>query len=192
MRPAVESVPNETQSNVSRLSQSDDQIVALGFDVNRKSILESDLGRYRFIHFATHGLIDSRYPALSALALSQFNRQGESQDGFLRLHDIYKLKLNADVVVLSACQTALGRQIRSEGLVGLTYGFMYAGADSVLASLWQVPDRATAALMERFYAYLINENLHPAAALRKAQLSVASERRWSNPYFWGAFVLQGG
>jgi len=113
------------------------------------------------------------------------------QDGFLRLHDIYGLDLNADLVVLSACETALGREVRGEGLVGLTQGFMYAGARSVIASLWQVPDRATAELMARFYEFLINEGLNPADALKKAQLASASERRWRDPYFWGGFVLLG-
>src|SRR5690606_22649890 len=137
------------------------------------------------------GLVDSRYPGLSALALSQFDRAGRARQGFLRLNDIYNLQLDADVVVLSACETALGRDIRGEGLIGMTQGFMYAGARSVAASLWQVPDRATAELMTRFYDYLLNDGLQPSAALRAAQLDIAAERRWSNPYFWGGFVLVG-
>ena len=110
---------------------------------------------------------------------------------FLRLNDIYNLKLDAELVVLSACETALGREVRGEGLIGLTQGFMTAGARSVVASLWQVPDRATAELMRRFYGYMLDEGLAPAAALRKAQLASAAERRWSDPYFWGGFVLVG-
>lgn len=165
--------------------------VARGFDASRESVLAAELGQYRYIHFATHGLVDSRYPGLSALALSQFDSRGAPQEGFLRLHDIYNLRLNADLVVLSACETALGRDIRGEGLIGMTQGFMYAGARSVVASLWQVPDRATAELMTRFYGFMLEDRLPPAAALRAAQRDLAAERRWSSPYFWGGFVLVG-
>ena len=101
------------------------------------------------------------------------------------------MSLNADLVVLSACETALGREIRGEGLLGLTQAFMYAGARGTVASLWQVPDRATAELMTRFYDGMLMRNLRPAEALRAAQLSIASDRRWRDPYFWGAFVLMG-
>jgi CHAT domain-containing protein len=141
------------------------------------------------IHFATHGLVDSRYPALSALALSTFDDHGVVENAFLRLHDIYDLELNADLVVLSACETALGRDIRGEGLVGLTQGFLYAGARSLIVSLWQVPDRATAELMIRFYGHVFNEELRPSEALRRAQLSLAIER--GDPFFWGGFVVLG-
>ena len=123
--------------------------------------------------------------------LSQFDEQGRPLDGFLRLNDIYNLKLGADLVVLSACNTALGREVRGEGLIGLTQGFMAAGARSVVASLWQVPDGATAELMRQFYGYMLDEGLAPPAALRKAQLASAAQRRWSDPYFWGGFVLVG-
>jgi CHAT domain-containing protein len=162
-----------------------------GFAANRDAVLDSDLADFRYIHFATHGLVDARYPGLSALVLSQFDEQGRPRDGFLRLNDIYNLKLGADLVVLSACDTALGREVRGEGLIGLTQGFMTAGARTVVASLWQVPDRATAELMKQFYAYMLDEGLAPAAALRKAQLASAAQRRWSDPYFWGGFVLVG-
>jgi CHAT domain-containing protein len=123
--------------------------------------------------------------------LSQFDAGGNRQDGLLRLNDIYNLKLSADLVVLSACDTALGREVRGEGLIGLTQGFMAAGARSLVASLWQVPDRATAQLMEQFYGYLLNDGLRPAEALRKAQLWSAAQPRYRDPYFWGGFVLVG-
>jgi CHAT domain-containing protein/tetratricopeptide (TPR) repeat protein len=167
------------------------RLLARGFAANRDAVLDSDLEGFRYIHFATHGLVDARYPGLSALVLSQFDQQGRPLDGFLRLNDIYNLKLDAELVVLSACETALGREVRGEGLIGLTQGFMTAGARSVVASLWQVPDRATAELMRQFYSYMLDEGLAPAAALRKAQLASAAERRWSDPYFWGGFVLVG-
>jgi CHAT domain-containing protein len=167
------------------------KLLARGFAANRDAVLNADLADYRYIHFATHGLVDARYPGLSALVLSQFDAQGRPLDGFLRLNDIYNLKLGADLVVLSACDTALGREVRGEGLIGLTQGFITAGARTVVASLWQVPDRATAELMRNFYHFMLDEGLAPAAALRKAQLASAAQRRWSDPYFWGAFVLVG-
>ena len=122
-----------------------------------------------------------------------FDKQGRYQSGTLYLNDIYNLRLSADVVVLSACDTALGQAIRSEGLVGFTQGFLYAGAKSLIVSLWKVPDRATGELMSRFYQYVLADGggLKPSAALQQAQLSMASERRWGDPYMWGAFVLIG-
>jgi tetratricopeptide (TPR) repeat protein len=164
---------------------------ALDFDASRATATSPDLGRYRFLHFATHGLLNTQHPELSGLVLSLVDRQGQPQDGFLRLHEIYNLKLGADLVVLSACQTALGKEIRGEGLVGLTRGFMYAGARRVVASLWRVDDRATAELMRRFYVGMLMKGQRPAAALRAAQVSMLREVRWSNPHYWAAFMLQG-
>lgn len=167
------------------------RFVATGFDATRARVLAAPLGDYRVVHFATHGLVDSRYPGLSALVLSRFDEAGRPQNGLLRLRDIYGLRLNAELVVLSGCDTALGREIRGEGLIGLVDGFLYAGAQSLVVSLWQVPDRATAELMTRFYAFVLTDGLRPAEALRRAQRSIAAERRWSDPYFWGAFVVLG-
>jgi len=168
------------------------RLVATGFDASRDAVLTTNLSEYQIIHFATHGLVDSSYPGLSALALSQFDAAGLPQNGLLRLQDVYALDLNADLVVLSGCETALGRDIRGEGLIGLVQGFLYAGARNLVVSLWQVPDRATAELMTRFYGYVLHDGLRPAAALRQAQLSIARERRWSNPYFWSAFIVLKG
>ena len=153
--------------------------------------MSGDLESYRLVHFATHGFFNSEQPELSGLVLSLVDRGGKSQDGFLRLTDIYNLRLPAEVVVLSACQTALGKEIRGEGLIGLTRGFMYAGARRVVASLWQVDDLATAELMRVFYQGMLTEQLRPAAALRKAQRQLAQDPRWASPFFWSAFVLQG-
>jgi CHAT domain-containing protein len=146
---------------------------------------------YRMLHFATHGLIDTDRAQGSSLVLSLVDDNGQAQDGFLRLQDIYNLRLPAELVVLSACQTALGKEIGGEGLVGLTRGFMYAGARRVVASLWQVDDAATAALMTGFYRRMVVERRTPAAALRLAQLEVLSRRQWSSPFFWAAFTVQG-
>jgi CHAT domain-containing protein len=175
---------------IAKLVPGDRRLVASGFAANRDAVLNS-LETFRYIHFATHGLVDSRYPGLSALVLSQFDDHGQPRDGYLRLNDIYNLKLSADLVVLSACDTALGREVRGEGLIGLAQGFMAAGARSLVASLWQVPDRATAELMTRFYGYMLNEGLKPAEALRNAQRWTATQPRFRDPYFWGGFVLVG-
>ena len=109
----------------------------------------------------------------------------------MRLHDIYNLKLSADLVVLSACNTGLGKDVKGEGLIGLTRGFMYAGAGGVAASLWKVDDDATAELMKNFYEGMFQRGLTPAAALREAQLGMWKQNRWHSPYYWAAFVLQG-
>lgn len=159
-----------------------DVLSALGTKATRELALSPRMQRYRILHFATHGVLDTRHPELSALALSQ---------GSLRLQDIYRMQLRADLVVLSGCETALGQRLRGEGLIGLTHGFLYAGASQVMASLWAVQDRATAELMQRFYRALFHDGLRPAAALRAAQRSLRSEPQWRDPHFWAAFVLQG-
>jgi len=164
---------------------------ALDFRANRKLVMSDELSQYRVIHFATHGLLDSKHPELSGLVLSLVDESGRPQDGFLRLHEIYNLRLNAELVVLSACQTALGKEVKGEGLIGLTRGFMYAGTPRVMASLWQVDDAATAQLMKRFYRGISQEKLPPAAALRAAQIEMLKRKHWESPYYWGAFVLQG-
>ncbi len=165
---------------------------AVDFAANRATATNPALSQYRLVHFATHGLLNSEHPELSGIVLSLLNENGEEQDGFLRLHEIYNLNLPADLVVLSACETALGKEIKGEGLVGLTRGFMYAGAARVVSSLWSVRDNATATLMRRFYQKMLGEEkLRPAAALRAAQISMWQEQRWTPPYFWAAFILQG-
>jgi CHAT domain-containing protein len=164
---------------------------ALGFDATRSAATSADLTNYGVVHFATHALLNTRQPELSGIVLSLVDRRGQPQDGFLRLHDVYNLRLGADLVVLSGCQTGLGREVRGEGLLGLTRGFMYAGAPRVVASLWQVDDLATAELMKRFYRGLFTEKLPPAAALRAAQRELAESPRWREPYYWAAFGLHG-
>jgi CHAT domain-containing protein/Tfp pilus assembly protein PilF len=166
-------------------------LVALDFRASRETALSPELARYRIVHFATHGRIDSGTPALSGLILSRVNAAGAPREGFLGLRDIYNLRLGADLVVLSGCETALGREVRGEGLVGLTQGFLYTGARQVVASLWRVEDRATAELMSRFYRGLLLEERSPAAALRAAQLAVRQDRRWRSPYYWSGFVVLG-
>ncbi len=164
---------------------------AIDFQASRTTALGPKLSQYRIVHFATHGLLNSDDPSLSGLVLSMVNQAGAPENGFLRLNEIYNLNLAADLVVLSACQTALGKEVRGEGLVGLTRGFLYAGAQRVAASLWKVDDSATADLMAGFYRTMFSGRLSPAAALRQAQLQTRAQPRWSQPFFWAAFELQG-
>lgn len=167
------------------------RLLALDFEASRGAALNPELGRYRIIHFATHGLLNTDRPELSGIVLSLVDEAGQRQDGFLRVHEIYNLKLPAELVVLSACQTALGRDVRGEGLLGMTRGFMYAGASRVVSSFWKVDSAATAELMTRFYGKMLREGQPPSAALRAAQISMWEESRWRAPYYWAAFVLQG-
>jgi CHAT domain-containing protein/tetratricopeptide (TPR) repeat protein len=164
---------------------------ALDFEASRATITSGALSQYRFIHIASHGLVNSIHPELSSIVLSLVDRAGHPQEGFLQTTDIYSLKLNAEMVVLSACQTALGKEVRGEGLVGLTRAFMYAGAPSVLASLWTVSDRSTAEMMTWLYQGLLVRKLRPAAALREAQIAMWKSGHWTAPYYWAAFTLQG-
>jgi CHAT domain-containing protein len=164
---------------------------ALDFEASRTTALRPELGEYRIVHFATHGLLNNIHPELSGIVLSLVDKEGHQQDGFLRLQDIYNLKLPAELVVLSACQTGLGKEIKGEGLIGLTRGFMYAGAPRVVASLWNVDDLATAELMKLFYQRMLKDGLPAGAALRAAQLELSRQKRWASPYFWAGFVLQG-
>jgi CHAT domain-containing protein len=164
---------------------------AIDFKANRATVTGGELSKYRYVHFATHGYIDSARPDLSAIVLSLVDEEGKPLDGFLRANEIYNLNLPAELVVLSACETGLGKDVKGEGLVGLTQGFMYAGARRVVVSLWNVNDKATAELMARFYRGMLRENKTPAAALRTAQLEMSRQKQWQSPYYWAAFVLQG-
>ncbi len=166
-------------------------LVALGPEANLDTALSGALGRYRLLHFATHGVLDGEHPERTGLVLSQVDREGRPRPGFLGPPEIAGLRLNADLVVLSACQTALGKEVRGEGLVGLTRSFMAAGAERVLVSLWRVDDRATAELMEGFYRALLTEGKPAAAALRQAQAELRQVPAWGSPSYWAGFVLQG-
>jgi len=164
---------------------------ATDFNASRDLAMSRQLSQYRILHFATHGLLNSERPELSGLVFSLIDREGKPQDGFLRLYEIYNLQLNADMVVLSACETGLGKEIKGEGLIGLTRGFMYSGAPRVVASLWKVDDLATAELMKLFYQRMLKDGMPAGAALRAAQLELSRQKRWASPYFWAGFVLHG-
>ncbi|XZN92274.1 MAG: CHAT domain-containing protein [Microcoleus sp.] len=161
------------------------------FAASRATATRPNLSQYKIIHFATHGLANSAHPELSGVILSLVDEKGNPLNGFLRLTDIFNLKLAAELVVLSACQTGLGQNIQGEGMVGLTRGFMYAGAQRVVVSLWSVDDEGTATLMSNFYQGMLQKGLTPAAALRGAQLELWKQEKWHSPYYWAAFTLQG-
>ncbi|SKB15676.1 conserved exported hypothetical protein [Planktothrix sp. PCC 11201] len=163
----------------------------VGFNASRETAINPQLSQYRFVHFATHGLLNSENPQLSGLVFSLVNQNGESQNGFLRLYDIFNLSLPVELVVLSACETGLGQEIRGEGLVSLTRGFMYAGASRVVVSLWKVDDQSTAELMVKFYQGILEKGLAPGAALRQAQIQMQNDSEWVPPYYWSGFTLQG-
>lgn len=166
-------------------------MIAADFEASRDSLFKTDLTQYSILHFATHGFLDPSRPENSGLVLSTITPAGKAQNGFVSLRDIYQLRAPVDLVVLSACQTGLGKNVRGEGVIGLTRGFMYAGASSVVASLWKVDDEATAELMKRFYQNMLKHGMTPAAALREAQNSFRQHPLWSAPYYWAGFTLQG-
>jgi CHAT domain-containing protein/tetratricopeptide (TPR) repeat protein len=166
-------------------------LIVTGFRADREMAMSDELSKYRIVHFATHGLINGTHPELSGIVLSMVNEHGQPENGFLQVHDIYNLNLSADLIVVSACNTGLEEGLRGDGMVGLTQGFMYAGAQSVVASLWKVDDRATAELMALFYKGMFKEGLPPAAALRNAKLEMQRQPAWRSPFYWAAFTLQG-
>lgn len=166
-------------------------IQVMDFDASRQAILSSDLRNYRIIHIATHGLLDTANPELSSVVLSLVDEHGNPQNGFLRLHDIYNLDLPVEMVVLSSCQSALGKDIKGEGLLGMTRGFMYAGARRLVVSLWEVSDVGASELMSDFYRGMLKEGRRPPAALREAQIKMWRDGRWKAPYYWAGFILQG-
>jgi CHAT domain-containing protein len=168
-----------------------DSLKAVGFKASRATAMDPALSQYKIIHIAAHGVLNSKHPELSAILLSMIDERGRPVDGLLQLHEIYNLKLPAELVVLSACETGVGKQIRGEGLIALTRGFMYAGAVRVVASLWKVDDAATAALMAQFYKEMFANGKRPAEALKEAQISISKQKRWRDPYYWAGFMLQG-
>jgi CHAT domain-containing protein len=162
-----------------------------GFEATKEAAENPRLAGYRIVHFATHGLLDQHNPGLSGLVFSQFKQDGTPEDGYLRLNEVFNLSLPVELVVLSACQSGQGKLVGGEGLVGLTNGFLYAGAATLTVSLWKIDDRATAALMAGFYRAMLRDHLRPAAALRQAQLAMIHDGKWSHPAYWAAFVPEG-
>lgn len=182
---------HEAEAILKLLAPGDGVLSAFDFAADRELVVGGALRDYRILHFATHGEIDFDHPDLSRLVLASVAEDGSQRDGLLFAHQIYELDLPADLVVLSACRTALGQEIRGEGLLGLTQSFFEAGAAAVVVSLWNVDDRATAELMVQFYSNLLEGGLAPAAALAAAQRAIRRQPRWRAPFYWAGFVLQG-
>jgi CHAT domain-containing protein len=182
----------EAEELIALVEEPSQALVARGLQATREAVLATDLASYRLVHFATHGWLNDRHPSLSGVVLSLVDASGRDVDGFLRIHEIDRLELAADLVVLSACQTALGEEVPGEGIVGMAHAFFRAGARGLVASHWSVDDEATAHLMIHFYRGMLGpEALPPAAALRAAQRAVRREETWREPYYWAAFTLQG-
>lgn len=176
---------------IAGLTDARERTISTGFDADLGRVTGGRLAEFRIVHFATHALFDDEHPESSGLVFSRVDERGRRREGFLKVNDIYGLRLNADLVVLSACRTGLGRHVNGEGLLGITRGFMYAGSRGVVASLWKVNDEATAELMKQFYGAMLRDGLAPSAALRAAKEAVSKQERWRSPYFWAAFIMQG-
>ena len=181
----------EAEAILKLIPEDTQKTYAFDFDANLSTATNPQLSQYRIVHFATHGILNTESPELSGVVLSLVDKNGDYVNGFLRLNEIFNLKLPAEIVVLSACQTGQGKDIKGEGLVGLTRGFMYAGSPRVLVSLWKVDDQATAEIMTRFYRLMLEKKLSATEALREAQLEMQQETEWKSPYYWAAFTLQG-
>jgi len=165
--------------------------VWLDFDASEAKLQDHKLDGYRVVHFATHGLLDAERPQFTGLALSLVGEA--SADGFLRVDEVFNLRLGSPLVMLSACETGLGKERRGEGVIGLTRAFMYAGAPTVGVSLWSVADKSTSELMPEFYRRLLagQGGGGAPAAMRASQISMIAGKRYSAPFYWAPFVLVG-
>jgi len=188
--PRLSSTLHEAEA-IARLSSGQDRLISTGLAAKLDNVTDNRLNNFQIIHFATHGVFDDLHPELSGIVLSLVDENGRQRDGYVQLNTIYAMHLNADLVVLSACRSGLGQAMTGEGILSITRGFMYAGARSVVASLWKVNDEATLELMQRFYQAMFIEGQRPSAALRTAKLAMWTQPRWRPPYFWAAFVIEG-
>lgn len=175
---------------ISKLYPKDEVKVLVGKDASEANVKGLKLDEYRIVHFASHGWIDEDHPQFSALVLNGSEAAG-GEDGFLTMREVFELKLNADLVVLSACKSGLGQQIRGEGVAGLSRAFFCAGTSSVLVSLWNVSDRSTADFMTNFYKGLRQDGFNKATAVREARLKMIRSKNYSHPYYWAPFILVG-
>jgi len=178
---------------IARLFGNDNATLKLGEEATKRAVLSAKMKEYRYVHFATHGLCNEEKPQFSGLVLSP----DAEDDGFLQTFEVFNIELNADMVVLSACQTGLGKIVSGEGVVGLARAFMYAGTPTVCVSLWNVGDESTAELMQKFYEQLITRSsncgssIDKAEALRQAKLEMIQGGQWSSPHHWAPFILMG-
>nr|WP_169221360.1 CHAT domain-containing tetratricopeptide repeat protein [Brasilonema sp. UFV-L1] len=164
---------------------------ALNFDANYDWATSSTLNQFRLLHFATHGFVNQEQPELSGIVLSLVDKKGKPIRGHLRLGDLFNQDYPAELIVLSACETGLGKNVNGEGLVGLTRGLMYAGAARVMLSLWQIDDEGTSVLMQEFYKEMLQQKKTPPSALRAAQRKLWENPKWRSPYYWAGFTVQG-
>jgi len=185
-----------TRAEVNRIATTlgvplDSPDIRLGRAANEKDLKALDLSAYRFLHFATHGVLAGDVPYLNqpALVLSQTADLG-GEDGFLTMSEVLRLSLRSDMVVLSACQTALGREVTGEGVVGLSRAFLYAGSRAAVVSLWPVDDASTAVFMAKFYAH-VKGGLPPAQALARAKQELRADPAHAHPFYWAPFVFFG-
>ena len=174
-----------------KLFPSSSSLQAFAFDANYSLATNQKLNQYQILHFATHGFVNPDQPELSGIVLSLVDRNGKQIPGYLRLADLFEQDYPAELIVLSACETGLGKNVSGEGLVGLTRGLMYAGAERVALSLWKVNDKGTSVLMQEFYKQMLTKKLTPAQALRAAQMQLWKNPEWRSPHYWAAFTLQG-
>ena len=181
---------DESDSIVSIVGATESDVYS-GFAANREQLLNIKAEDYKILHFATHGFTDEQRPELSGIILSRFDEQGQKLDESFRIHDIYGLNLNADLVVLSACETGIGKEVKGEGLMSLNNAFLQTGAKSVMASLWKVEDGATLELMKNIYGAMAGANLTPSQALRQAQIKLRRNPQYQSPFYWAAFTVQG-
>lgn len=165
--------------------------LALDFAASRETLFGAEVAAASVVHVAAHGVIDAARPERSGLVVSMVDAAGAPRPGRIGLAELAALRLGADLVVLSACRTALGKEVRGEGLLSVTRSFLVAGARRVVATLWTVDDAATAELMRRFYRHLVTGRQPPAAALRAARLELAADPRWRAPYYWAGVTLHG-
>jgi len=176
--------------------------VWLDLDASEENVEARDISKYRILHIATHGLLNAERPQFTGLVLSLVGNK--SQDGFLRTDEVFNLHLGSPLVMLSACETGLGKEKRGEGVMGLTRAFMYAGAPTVGVSLWSVADKSTAELMADFYKRLLGPSsgsssmtsvsstgVTASAAMRESQLAMIAGKKYSAPFYWAPFVLVG-
>lgn len=194
--PAENSLPRlpwsrEEAETIRGLAPHHDVVELLGFQANARVWRRADLPTFGLIHVEAHTRIDNSRPELSGVILSQVRPDGSSENGLLRLHDVYDLHLRARLVVLSACETSFGKEMEGEGLVTLSRGFLYAGARSVIGALWSVDDQGTAQFMEHFYGAMWSRGLSPAQALLNTRRWMMGEPRWAAPYYWAAFTISG-
>jgi len=164
--------------------------VWLDLNASEENVETRNTTQYRVIHIATHGLLDAERPQFTGLVLSLVGNK--NSDGFLRTDEVFNLRLGAPLVMLSACETGLGKEKRGEGVMGLTRAFLYAGAPAVGVSLWSVADKSTADLMTEFYKRLLaSDTASPSTSLREAQLALINGKKYSAPFYWAPFVMVG-